>query len=122
MLNILRELAGRHITLDGGRCGSLSHSWLWNKIALCLFDDCAVLRNYLFLGSLCRLSFSFHFSHLAMGDAHHCFIEAVDGRIVLPVQRAVKLQFLFRERTEFLYLLIGNLNFGSRLGLIYLSL
>ena len=96
MLNILGKLAGRHITLDGGRGRSLSHSWLWNKIALCLFNDCAVLRDYLFLGSFRRLSLSFHFPHLTMGDAHHRFIEAVDWWIVLPVQRAVKFQLFLR--------------------------
>ena len=85
MLNILRELAGRHITLDGGRRRSLSLSWLRNKIALGLFDDSTVLCDYLFLGSLLRLSLSFHFRHLAVGDAHHRFIEAVDWWIVLPV-------------------------------------
>ena len=37
-----------------------------------------------------------------MCNRHHCFIETVDRRIVLPVQRAVKCEFLFRERTEFL--------------------
>ncbi len=55
-----------------------------------------------------------------MGDAHHCLIESIDWRIGFPIKRAVKFQFLIRERTEFLRLRIGYINL--RLGLLVLLL
>ena len=52
-----------------------------------------------------------------MGNRHHGFVKTVDGRIVLPVERAVKFQLLLSERTEFLdgYVLDFNTRpgFGS---------
>ena len=47
---------------------------------------------------------------LAVGDTHHSFIETVDGRIVIPVERTVKLQLLIGKLTELRLYLWRNIH------------
>ena len=126
-LNVLRERTRRHIALNGNsRNFRLAGTSTGNEITLCLFDISFSGGNS---GGLCRflcLFFQTHFLHLAMGNRHHGFIETVNGWIIIPIQRTVKFQLFFRERTE---LLGGNVfdnnarfRFGSILCLFWLRL
>ena len=106
-LNILRERTGRHIALRGFRLDRYCRDFRLTgpaagyEIAFGLFDVCFSGSDTRCLCRFLRFLLQTHFLHLTVGNRHHCFIETVDGRIVIPIKRAVKFQFLFSLRSEF---------------------
>ncbi len=100
-----------------------NHSWLsaGYEVAFGSFNDGAAFVDSLAIcsglfGGFFRLTLQTHFFKLAVGNRHHGFVESIDGRIVLPVKRAIKLQLLFIERTEFLYGYVLDFDTRFRLG------
>ncbi len=120
-LNVLRERTGRHIPFDRLRL-LWNHSWLsaGYEVAFGSFNDGAAFVDSLAIAAACLAVLPPHvpdaFLQAGGGNRHHGFVESIDGRIVLPVKRAIKLQLLFIERTEFLYGYVFDFDTRFRLG------